>query len=134
MNLTHNAIKFTPAGGSIELRVDVYERVYVRFSVRDTGIGIPAQKRTAVFERFKQLGSVLTENPKGTGLGLAICKEIIELHGGKIWIDSEVTKGCLFCFTVPVYRLASVLDKHRSGKTRGRAGTSEREPAPAPES
>jgi signal transduction histidine kinase len=71
-------------------------------SVSDTGIGIAEADRNRVFEKFTQVGDALTEKPKGTGLGLPICKEIVERHGGRIWVESELGKGSTFTFTLPV--------------------------------
>lgn len=71
-------------------------------SVTDTGVGIPSESLPHIFERFTQAGEPLTEKPEGTGLGLAICKEIIELHGGRIWVESEQDKGSVFSFALPL--------------------------------
>ena len=100
INLFSNAVKFTEKG-------DITCRVYqedgeVIVSVKDTGIGIAPEDYGAVFEQFKQVGGdTLTDKPKGTGLGLPICKEIVEHHGGRIWVDSEVGKGSTFSFAIP---------------------------------
>jgi CheY-like chemotaxis protein len=71
-------------------------------SVHDTGVGIAEKDLPLVFERFRQVGDTLTEKPKGTGLGLSICKEIVEHHGGDIWVDSELGQGSTFYFTLPL--------------------------------
>jgi signal transduction histidine kinase len=71
-------------------------------SVSDTGIGIAAEDQADVFDKFKQVGDTLTDKPKGTGLGLTICKEIVEHHGGRIWVESELGKGSTFSFALPV--------------------------------
>lgn len=71
-------------------------------SVTDTGVGIPAESLPHIFEKFIQAGEPLTEKPEGTGLGLAICKEIIELHDGRIWVESERGKGSVFSFALPL--------------------------------
>ncbi len=70
-------------------------------SVTDSGIGIAPADQPKVFEKFKQVGDTLTDKPKGTGLGLPICKEIVEYHGGRIWVESEPGKGSTFSFTLP---------------------------------
>jgi CheY-like chemotaxis protein len=70
--------------------------------VTDSGIGIAPADQSKVFEKFKQVGDTLTDKPKGTGLGLPICKEIVEYHGGRIWVESEPGKGSTFSFTLPV--------------------------------
>jgi DNA-binding response OmpR family regulator len=71
-------------------------------SISDTGIGIAPEDHAAVFEQFKQVGDTLTDKPKGTGLGLPICKEIVEHHGGRIWLESELGKGSTFLVALPV--------------------------------
>ena len=71
-------------------------------SVKDSGIGIAPADQPKVFEKFKQVGDTLTDKPKGTGLGLPICKEIVEYHGGRIWVESEPGQGSTFSFTLPV--------------------------------
>lgn len=96
-NLLGNALKFTPAGGRIRLRVEPLERA-VRFAVSDTGPGIPADKLESIFERFWQ-GSA-TPARTGLGLGLHISKCIVEAHGGKIWAESRAGEGSTFYFTV----------------------------------
>ena len=80
-------------------------------SVIDTGIGIPADSLSFIFEKFTQVGETLTERPKGTGLGLAICKEIVEGHKGRIWADSEEGKGSLFSFALPLPSEANISDE-----------------------
>jgi signal transduction histidine kinase len=73
----------------------------VRVAISDTGVGIPTREQKRVFEKFHQVTRGLTEKPSGTGLGLAICKEIIEYHHGRIWLESNFGKGSTFTFTVP---------------------------------
>ena len=99
MNLIGNALKFTPAGGRIALGA-VKVGAEVEFYVRDTGPGIPADKLDAVFEKFKQLDRDAAAR-SGYGLGLSICKKIVEVHGGRIWADSQDGKGSRFAFRVP---------------------------------
>jgi len=101
-NLVDNAIKFTPAGGRVDVKVRVAEGGFLRFDVCDTGIGIALEHQAAVFDRFKQIGNVMTDKPKGTGLGLAISKEIIEYHGGRIGVESCPGGGADFWFTLPM--------------------------------
>ncbi len=107
INLMGNAIKFT-AKGEVVLEVDCQEDVHIGgknktvellFSVRDTGIGIPAEKQAQVFESFTQADSSTTRQYGGTGLGLTICKRLVEMMGGRIWVESEEGKGCTFSFT-----------------------------------
>ncbi len=100
INLFSNAVKFTEKG---EVTCLVYQKdKEVIVSVIDTGIGIAPGDYGAVFEQFKQVGGdTLTDKPKGTGLGLPICKEIVEHHGGRIWVESKVGKGSTFSFALP---------------------------------
>jgi CheY-like chemotaxis protein len=101
-NLLDNALKFTPAGGRVDVTARSGASGFVRFSVADTGIGIAREHQEVVFDRFKQIGNVMTDKPKGTGLGLAISKEIIHRLGGEIGLESEPGRGCAFYFTLPV--------------------------------
>jgi PAS domain S-box-containing protein len=103
LNLVGNALKFTPAGGRIELRLHESGEDFV-LSVRDTGPGIPADKRDLLFRRFAQIDSSLTRRHEGTGLGLAIVKELTELMGGQVGFESEVGKGSLFFVKLPKRR------------------------------
>jgi signal transduction histidine kinase/CheY-like chemotaxis protein len=100
INLISNAVKFTDAG-SITCSVRQRDGEVV-VGVTDSGIGIAPADQSKVFEKFKQVGDTLTDKPKGTGLGLPICKEIVEYHGGRIWVESEPGKGSTFSFTLPV--------------------------------
>jgi PAS domain S-box-containing protein len=100
INLISNAVKFTPAGDVTVRSERRGDRVVV--SVRDTGIGIAPADHAAVFEQFKQVGDTLTEKPQGTGLGLPICKQIVEHHGGRIWLESAIGSGSTFFFDLPV--------------------------------
>jgi GAF domain-containing protein len=102
LNLLSNAIKFTPEGGRIHVEArSVNESIEV--SVTDTGVGIAPEDQEAVFEEFRQVGTA-EKKVEGTGLGLALSRKFIELHGGKIWVKSEVGAGSTFTFTVPVRR------------------------------
>ena len=100
INLISNAVKFTDAG-TITCRATRRGGELV-VSVVDTGMGITPSDQPKVFERFKQVGDTLTDKPKGTGLGLPICKEIVEHHGGRIWVESEIGRGSTFSFSLPV--------------------------------
>jgi signal transduction histidine kinase len=100
LNLLSNAIKFTPEGGRIEVRaVPVEENVEV--SVSDTGVGIAPEDQEAIFEEFRQVGTA-AKKVEGTGLGLALSRKFIELHGGRIWVKSQVGAGSTFTFTIPM--------------------------------
>jgi len=100
INLLSNAAKFTPEG-SVTCRAHL-DGDHLVVSVIDTGIGIHAADCERVFEQFVQVGDGITDKPKGTGLGLSISKQIVEHHGGKIWVESELGKGSNFSFTLPI--------------------------------
>ena len=100
INLISNAVKFTD-DGSVTCRA-VQQNNEVVVSIIDTGMGIAEEDQPRVFEKFKQVGDTLTDKPKGTGLGLPICKEIVEHHGGSIWVESELGKGSTFNFSLPI--------------------------------
>jgi signal transduction histidine kinase/CheY-like chemotaxis protein/ligand-binding sensor domain-containing protein len=100
INLISNAVKFTDSG-SVTCRARLQGPEIV-VSVIDTGVGITATDQPKVFERFKQVGDTLTDKPKGTGLGLPICREIVEHHGGRVWVESELGKGSTFSFSLPL--------------------------------
>jgi len=106
LNLIGNAIKFTEQGGiHVEAKVDqsTDSEITLRFSVKDTGIGIPAEKKGFIFEAFRQADGSTTRKHGGTGLGLAICWRLVEMMGGRIWVESEVGTGSTF-FVTGVFR------------------------------
>src|SRR5207245_104011 len=103
LNLLSNAIKFTPEGGRIEVRAASVTGS-AEVSVSDTGIGIAPEDQEAVFEEFRQVGTSAAKQ-EGTGLGLTLCRKYIELHGGKIWVRSQVGVGSTFTFTIPTRRI-----------------------------
>jgi signal transduction histidine kinase len=135
-NLVDNALKFTEPGGRLEIITrSTRERVphdlaaggffgvvadtpeqgdYVVISVRDNGCGIPLEDRQRIFEKFGQVGNVLTNKPQGTGLGLAICGNILAQHGGAIWVDSEIGGGSTFSISIPVSGNASRYLRHNT--------------------
>ncbi|MDI7261822.1 MAG: ATP-binding protein [Thermodesulfobacteriota bacterium] len=109
VNLIGNAIKFTPERGKIFVMAKPFfeEREgrlshKIAVSVRDTGIGIPAEHLNSVFDKFYQVEGSLQRSAGGTGLGLAITKGLVEAHQGKIWVESEAGKGSAFTFTLPI--------------------------------
>lgn len=104
-NLVTNALKHTDAGGSVTLTVRA-EGTDARFEVRDTGHGIPKEHLRDIFDKFVQVKRAADSTPGSVGLGLAIAKEIVELHGGRIWAESEVGEGSNFIFTIPFARRA----------------------------
>jgi signal transduction histidine kinase len=100
LNLLSNAIKFTPEGGRIEVAA-VSKEESVVVSVSDTGVGIAPEDQERVFEEFRQVGTA-DKRAEGTGLGLTLCRKFVELHGGRIWVKSQVGTGSTFTFTIPV--------------------------------
>ncbi|HZM27618.1 MAG TPA: GAF domain-containing protein, partial [Gemmatimonadales bacterium] len=100
LNLLSNAIKFTPEGGRVGVRAEPVDE-HVKVAVSDTGVGIAPEDHEAVFEEFRQVGTA-EKKAEGTGLGLALARKFIELHGGRIWVQSQVGVGSTFTFTLPV--------------------------------
>jgi len=121
-NLLGNAMKFTPDGGSVrvvarrvkssELGVkslpmpennsELADFDFIEVSVEDTGIGISPEDQKKLFQPFQQIDSAFSRQYAGTGLGLSLCKSFVELHGGRIWVESEVGKGSRFVFVIPI--------------------------------
>jgi signal transduction histidine kinase len=102
LNLLSNAIKFTPEGGRVGVRAEPVD-AGVEVAVSDTGVGIAPGDQEAVFEEFRQVGTA-ENRAEGTGLGLTLARKFIELHGGRIWVQSQVDAGSTFTFTMPVLR------------------------------
>jgi signal transduction histidine kinase len=100
LNLVGNAIKFTDKG-EVAIQASATDGAFT-VAVCDTGPGISAADQAKIFEEFQQADSSITRKKGGTGLGLSIAKRIIEMHGGRIWVESEPGKGSTFSFTVPV--------------------------------
>lgn len=108
-NLLSNAMKFTPEDGKILVTSKLMhqpdeddERYYALISVKDSGVGIPADQIDTIFDKYEQVDENQMYNFRGTGLGLSICKEIVELHGGEIWVESTAGEGSEFFFTLPI--------------------------------
>ena len=99
LNLLENSLMYTPSGGRVEVGVQESEGMVV-VSVSDTGIGIPPDDLPRIFERFYRVDRARSRKLGGTGLGLAIVKHIVDAHGGRVWVESEVGKGSTFYFTV----------------------------------
>jgi signal transduction histidine kinase len=102
LNLLSNAIKFTPESGRIGVSAAPREG-FVEVSVSDTGVGIAPEDQEAVFEEFRQVGTA-EKKVEGTGLGLTLCRKFVELHGGRIWVKSELGAGSTVTFTLPAHR------------------------------
>jgi signal transduction histidine kinase len=111
INLIENGIKFTPQGGAVTVQASLVQTdpEFVYISVTDTGCGITSEARALVFERLYQDPNAVDNNRKGLGLGLFIAKELVNLHGGRIWVASEAGSGSTFSFTLPLYSLAKLL-------------------------
>jgi len=101
INLLSNAIKFSPRGQRVVLRA-AREQNFVQFSVQDWGPGIARADQMNLFQKFRQLDQAAQREKGGSGLGLSIAKNLVELHGGKIWVDSEIGQGSVFSFTIPL--------------------------------
>jgi two-component system sensor histidine kinase/response regulator len=127
INLIGNAVKFTPDGGRIILTARAADsspmpfrspvsHEYVEVAVEDTGEGIPPDELPAIFDKFYQVRREGQARPQGTGLGLAIAKSLIELHGGRIWVESQIGRGTRFVFSLPMTDSAAVAE---AGKAAG---------------
>jgi len=107
-NLLSNAVKFTPDGGAVSLAArKLIETGEIEISVSDTGIGIKEEDMPRLFHEFTQLQTAYTKEYEGTGLGLALTKKFVELHGGRIWVESEFGKGSRFAFVIPFKQWSS---------------------------
>src|SRR5262245_32880133 len=113
LNLLSNAVKFTPEGGRISLKAGRRDCM-VEIAVTDTGIGIAPEDQAVIFEEFRQVGRDETRKQEGTGLGLTLAKKFVELHGGRLWVESQTGQGSTFTFTLPVQ-----LERRSSGKGGG---------------
>jgi signal transduction histidine kinase len=99
--LLSNAVKFTLEGGRVGLTATAAEGV-ITIAVSDTGIGIAPEDQATIFEEFRQVGRDDTRKQEGTGLGLTLAKKFVELHGGRIGVQSEVSRGSTFSFSLPI--------------------------------
>lgn len=109
-NLLSNAVKFTPDGGSVRIVAKTAPGSGIRgdcleIAVSDTGIGIKEEDQAKLFREFTKLESAYTKSYEGTGLGLALTKKLVELHGGRIWVESEPGKGSTFTFALPLSQI-----------------------------
>jgi len=122
-NLLSNAVKFTPNAGTVHLSA-VRDGDFIEISVVDTGIGIREEDLSRLFQAFTQLESVYTKGFEGTGLGLALTRQLVELHGGRIWMESEFGNGSRFSFTIPLTQNAVKVDPaHRPEAVSNRGNT-----------
>jgi two-component system NtrC family sensor kinase len=101
-NLLSNSSRFTPEGGRIEIKA-VKNGTHCHISVADNGIGIKKEDQTRIFEPFCQLNNAPGRGGGGTGLGLVVVKQLVEKHGGRVWLESEYGKGSRFSFTIPLF-------------------------------
>jgi PAS domain S-box-containing protein len=108
-NLLSNAVKFTRTGGKVIVNSERFNNGTTEVSITDDGVGISEKDVTRLFKIEEKVGSIGTDNESSTGLGLVLCKEFIEMHGGKIWVESEKGKGSIFHFTIPVFALKSAV-------------------------
>jgi signal transduction histidine kinase len=131
LNLIFNSIKFTEPGGSVTVRCEKANSTErdesatrVQVSVADTGIGIPKEYKEKIFERFSQVDASASRKYEGTGIGLALAKELVELHRGRIWADSEPGKGTVMTFTLPtdleLPKTDTTPEDRRTGRRRAR--------------
>ena len=107
VNLLANAVKFTPEGGRIKVEARLGDSALI-VSVTDTGMGIAKEDQEAIFEEFRQASGNYAQKREGTGLGLSLTRKFVEMHGGKIWVESELGKGSTFTFTLPISADAAV--------------------------
>ena len=110
VNLLSNAVKFTPEGGRVGVSATAADRV-VTIADRDTGVGIAPEDQAAIFEEFRQVGRDDTRTQEGTGLGLTLAKKFVDLHGGRIGVQSRVGQGSTFSFALPAAESRSSSDR-----------------------
>jgi two-component system phosphate regulon sensor histidine kinase PhoR len=101
INLLDNAIKYTPEGGRVTVSAIEKDSKEIQFSVEDNGIGIPKEDLSRIFERFYRVDKGRSKELGGTGLGLSIVKHLVQAHGGRVWVESQLGKGSTFYFTLP---------------------------------
>jgi signal transduction histidine kinase len=116
-NLIGNAVKFTPPQGKVTVAAERDGNGWVQVSVADTGPGIPPEEADKIFDEFYQIPQAVHPKIKGMGLGLTIAKKLLEMHGGKIWVQSEPGKGSTFFFVLPAGELVDVAPWESSGRS-----------------
>jgi two-component system, OmpR family, phosphate regulon sensor histidine kinase PhoR len=121
-NLLDNATQYTLPGGQIRLTAESRDNDVV-FTVTDTGIGIPKSDQSRIFERFYRVDAARSREAGGTGLGLAIAKHLVEVHGGRIWVESEIGQGSQFNFSIPVFDPERATLRFPANPNSGRSGT-----------
>jgi Histidine kinase-, DNA gyrase B-, and HSP90-like ATPase len=111
INLIENALKFTEPNGSVMVKARMLETDpdFVYLSVADTGRGIDPEAKAMIFDRLYQDPNSIDDSRKGLGLGLYIAKELVQLHGGRIWVESQLSRGSTFTFTLPLFSLSKFL-------------------------
>jgi two-component system phosphate regulon sensor histidine kinase PhoR len=102
INLLDNAIKYTPEGGNVTVSAVEKDSKDIQFSIEDSGIGIPKEDLSRIFERFYRVDKGRSKELGGTGLGLSIVKHLVQAHGGRVWVESQLGKGSIFYFTLPI--------------------------------
>jgi two-component system phosphate regulon sensor histidine kinase PhoR len=127
-NLLDNATQYTLPGGRITVSAEARD-VHVVFTVSDTGIGIPKADQSRIFERFYRVDAARSREAGGPGLGLAIAKHLVEVHGGRIWVDSEIGQGSQFNFSVPIFDPERSVVRAVSGGGSGRGGGTRSQPS-----
>ena len=101
LNLLSNAIKYTPEDGNIEVDINATEKDII-VSVKDSGVGIPSDKIDLIFDRFGQVDESFNRKCEGSGIGLSIVKNLVEMHGGNVYVKSVINEGSQFIFTIPI--------------------------------
>jgi two-component system phosphate regulon sensor histidine kinase PhoR len=104
INLLDNAVKYTPEGGKVIVSAIEKDSKEIQFSVEDNGIGIPKEDLSRIFERFYRVDKGRSKELGGTGLGLSIVKHLVQAHGGRVWVESQIGKGSTFYLTLPKRR------------------------------
>lgn len=119
LNLLSNAVKFTPKGGKIHVSIYNKEQM-VEIHVKDTGVGIPEEMKDIVFERFVQVDGTTTRSTEGSGIGLSLVSSLVDMHGGKITLESKPGEGCLFAISLPKRTLDGIEEEKNINKMTSR--------------